>query len=164
MKLNIVTSGKVGKWDCMEVSSYSWGGCRGLLPVPKGICDNTWGGGDWGKDGNCGIVNLTTAFHLSREMASVATICSTSLLIFPRMIPGWEPKKGDKGDTLIKVWWMLLWSPQAAIGASVATCGLLPGREEDVTGLPQMWLISCKEVFLTELLSSISSMLSDKKL
>lgn len=44
MKLNIVTSLKVGKRACTEVSSCNWDGYRGLLPVPKGSCDNTWQG------------------------------------------------------------------------------------------------------------------------
>lgn len=62
------------------------------------------------------MVHLAMAFHLWWAMASVATICSVSLLILPCVIPGREPQKGDKGVTSMKVKWVLLRSPQAAVG------------------------------------------------
>lgn len=71
--------------------SYSWGRYRGHLPVP-GIFVMKHGE----KVSNCGIVNLTIAFHLCLEMASVSSICSIPLLIIPHMIPGWKLKTRNK--------------------------------------------------------------------
>lgn len=111
MKLNIITSVKGGRWGCRAVQ----GGRRDCCQCQQGFVTirGARGGWElWDRDFNL-------AFHLCREVASVVPICSTSLLIFPRTVPGWEP---GKGDILMEAAWVLLWSPQAGAGASADTC------------------------------------------
>lgn len=63
------------------------------MPVP-GIFVIIYGHGE--KVSSCGIMNLTVAFHLCLEIASVSSICSIPLLIIPHMIPGWKLKTRNK--------------------------------------------------------------------
>lgn len=110
-----------------------------------------------------GVVGSGIHIHLCLEMASVASIFSSSLLTYD--LPTYDPRQGAQnrgqrgylnGSSMnaaevpmkqAELWWIH---------------SLLSVREEDALGLPQT-LISCEEALLSKLLSRIS-LFSDIKL